>query len=115
MASSMPMGEFSSSETRANTAEMRSSSRTCGDGKDPNNRTQWENPSFDALIKAAGLETDPPKRFGLLRQAEQLFIDEMPSIPIYNYVKHDLVRPWVSGYTEHLQGIHLAKYFRIQP
>ena len=85
------------------------------ESKNPNNRTQWENPSFDALIKAAGLETDPPKRFGLLRQAEQLFIDEMPSIPIYNYVKHDLVRPWVSGYTEHLQGIHLAKYFRIQP
>ena len=59
-------------------------------------------------------EADPDKRLGMLRQAEEIFIADVPAFPIYFYVKHDLVKPWVKGYQPHLQGIHATRYFRIE-
>ncbi len=84
------------------------------EGKNPNNRTQWDNPKFNALIGQSRLDGDAARRLGLLREAEQLFLDEMPALPLYFYVKYDMVKPWLDGYSEHLQGVHLAKYFKIR-
>lgn len=83
------------------------------EGNNPNNRTGWANPEYDKLIAAAREEADPEKRLQLLHQAEAIYVRDMPAMPIYFYVKHDLVKPWLQGYTPHLQGVHPSRFFRI--
>ncbi len=80
----------------------------------PNNRTQWANEEYDRLILAATAETNPEERFELLRQAEEVFLEEMPSIPLYFYRNYDLVKPYLKGYSSHLQDNHLTRYFSIK-
>lgn len=82
-------------------------------GANPQNHTNWSNDRFDDLIEQARREVNSEKRMQLLAEAEQIFIDEVPAMPIYFYVDHDLVKPWVSGHYPHLQDIHPARYFRI--
>ena len=48
-----------------------------------NNYTNWENEEYAGLIEQSRTETDPEKRQEILRQAEQIFMDEMPLAPIY--------------------------------
>lgn len=79
----------------------------------PNNRAGWKNDAYDALIDAARNEADPERRYEILQEAEALFLEEMPAIPLYYYVVQDMVKPWVKGYEPHLRGHHLAKYLRI--
>ena len=84
------------------------------EGNNPNNRTNWADPEFDRLIGEARTEADPDKRLGLLKQAEERYLAELPSFPIYFYVKSDLVKPWLKGYEPHLQGIHATRYFKVE-
>ena len=84
------------------------------EGENPNNRTNWADPTYDKLIDDARNEADPDRRLAMLRQAEELFIREVPAFPIYFYVKTDLVKPWIKGYQPHLQGIHAARFFRVE-
>jgi len=52
-----------------------------------NNRTGWSDLRYDELIAAAAAELDPSKRHDILRQAEQILVDqEMPVCPLYFYV-----------------------------
>jgi oligopeptide transport system substrate-binding protein len=54
-----------------------------GDG---NNDGQFSSPAFDALMERAAAEPDPPRRFALLREAEELLTqEEVPFIPLYQY------------------------------
>jgi oligopeptide transport system substrate-binding protein len=80
----------------------------------PNNVTGWKSKEFDQLIGTARMEIDPVKRMDELKQAESLFLKEMPAMPIYFYVKQDLVKPWLKGYEPHLQGLHPSRYFHIE-
>ncbi|ATF15129.1 peptide ABC transporter substrate-binding protein [Brevibacillus brevis X23] len=61
-----------------------------------NNDTRWENPKFKELLNQSATESDPEKRKVILREAEQIMMDEMPIMPIYFYthtwVKNDKVK-----------------------
>jgi oligopeptide transport system substrate-binding protein len=70
------------------------------------NMTGWGNKEYDELIAAAGRETDKPKRMALLQQAEVIFLDEMPIIPMYFYVSKNLVKPHVKGFCNDVQDLH---------
>ncbi|WP_368985583.1 peptide ABC transporter substrate-binding protein [Caldifermentibacillus hisashii] len=50
-----------------------------------NNDTRWENPEFKQLLINSQQEKDSETRLDMLKQAEQIFIDEMPVAPIYFY------------------------------
>ncbi|MFB4475227.1 peptide ABC transporter substrate-binding protein, partial [Oceanobacillus caeni] len=50
-----------------------------------NNYTNWENEDYAKLLKESRAETDEAARRDILRQAEQIFMDEMPIAPIYFY------------------------------
>lgn len=50
-----------------------------------NNDSGFSNAEYDALISEAKVETDTKKREELLRQAEDILMDEMPVIPVYFY------------------------------
>jgi ABC-type oligopeptide transport system substrate-binding subunit len=79
---------------------------TSGDG---NNRTGWSSARYDALVRAAGSESDPARRLDLLSQAEGVLLDELPVLPIYHYVSSDLVKPYVRGISPTLLDFHPLK------
>ena len=61
-----------------------------------NNDTGWENPKYIELIDKASASANPEERSKYLEQAEQLFLDEMPVIPLYyitlSYIKKNYVQ-----------------------
>ena len=66
-----------------------------------NNNTGWENEEFQKLLDQSQTETDPEKRLGLLKQAEEIIVNEMPIIPIYFYTNN-----WVQA--ENLKDVHVS-------
>ncbi len=53
-----------------------------GDGQ---NRAGYTNAEYDNLIAAAKTEADATKRFDLMHKAEDIFMNDMPVMPIYEY------------------------------
>lgn len=70
------------------------------------NSTHWEHPNYCALLDAADREIDLEKRAELLRQAEQLVLEELPLVPLYvttyKYVVSDRVRDVFIGELGHI-------------
>ncbi|KPV59650.1 hypothetical protein QJ48_10035 [Paenibacillus sp. A3] len=60
-------------------------------GGSPNNQTKWVNPKYDEHLTQGKTEQDENQRFEILHQAEDLFMQDLPVIPIYfaskNYLK----------------------------
>lgn len=73
-----------------------------GDG---NNNTGWHQPRYDELMAQSCLEADPVKRMAMLREAEELLLDELPILPIYWYVHSYMLKPsvknWLPSLLEH--------------
>lgn len=72
------------------------------DKKGGNNDTNWEHPEYKQLLIDSQKESDPEKRLAMLKEAEAIFMDEMPVAPIYFYtnswvVKENLKDVMVSG------------------
>ena len=84
------------------------------ESRNPNNQSGYARPEYDRLIDRVRHEPDVTQRFGLLRQAEEMFLTDMPGLPLYFYVKFDLVQPWVKGFSPHLQDVHPSRYFRVE-
>lgn len=66
-------------------------------GDSPNNRTEWRNEKYDSLMDQAKAEQDPAKHFDLLRQAEDVLMDELPFVPVYHYTNTYLTSPNFEG------------------
>lgn len=49
-----------------------------------NNDTQWHNERYTSLLKEAQTSVDLAKRKQLLKEAEEIFLDEMPVIPFFH-------------------------------
>jgi oligopeptide transport system substrate-binding protein len=58
------------------------------DAKGGNNDTGWENPEFKELLAKSATEADADARQQLLKDAEAIFMDEMPVAPIYFYTNN---------------------------
>ena len=71
-----------------------------------NNNTGWGNAEYDQLIADSGDVSDPAKRLAMLHRAERILMDELPIMPIYNYVSGNLVRKSVRGFYNNLQDAH---------
>lgn len=79
------------------------------------NDSAWETPAYDALLNAAALETDPPKRFAILAKAEAMLNTEFPIIPLYHYVNTGLISDRVSGLTVNARMMIRWKEVDVQP
>jgi oligopeptide transport system substrate-binding protein len=64
----------------------------------PDNRPGYCNPEYERLMGLADAEADRGKRLAIIRQAEQLMVDETPIIPLGVYTQHHLIKPYVRGY-----------------
>lgn len=74
-----------------------------GDG---NNNTGWSNDAYDTLLEKSRQEPDAAKRRAHLEAAEKLLIDEVPIIPLYFYVSHNMVKETVKGWHSNILDIH---------
>ncbi len=61
------------------------------------NETRWENVAYTQLLSASDQEHDATARKALLRDAEQILMEEMPIIPVYHPTYLYLSNPAVSG------------------
>jgi oligopeptide transport system substrate-binding protein len=63
-----------------------------------NNDPAYSNPVYDKLIKDAKAEPDKAKKFALMRQAEDLLMEDMPVGPLYWRYRNYAVREYVKGF-----------------
>ena len=71
-----------------------------------NNDTGFSNARYDELIAAAKVEKDSAKRFEMLREAEDILMDEMPILPIYYYTT-------VTAMNEKVKGVQISTLGKI--
>lgn len=85
---------------------------TTGNG---NNMTGWSRPEFDALIAKSRTIRDSDERFAVLREAESLFLEDLPAIPLYVYVRNYMVSPTVTGWDRKLLDSRPWKHIGLRP
>ncbi len=74
------------------------------------NRTTWSNADYDKLITDIKNETDENKRWELLKQADELLMQDMPVFPLYYYNQSTLEKPGITGILRHPVGYLDLKY-----
>lgn len=79
-----------------------------------NNMTGWENPKYKDLMAKATKEIDEAKRIQLLQKAEQVFMAEYPSAPIYDYTNLYVEKDYVKGMAPDLLGNINLKNVKIE-
>jgi oligopeptide transport system substrate-binding protein len=84
---------------------------TTGNG---NNNTNWGNPKFDALIEQAARTGDPARRFEILHEAEDLFLTELPVVPLYWYTNAYLLQPSVQNWNPLALDNHNYKFIDLK-
>src|SRR6476659_1930673 len=70
-----------------------------------NNNGHWSDPDFDRLTDQADVERDSIKSLQLYNQAEQIAIDKVGWLPLYNTRGSILMRPTVKGLVYTAQGL----------
>jgi len=80
-----------------------------------NNNTGWENPGFVKLLQESFQEADGARRFGLLREAEQILMDEAPILPIAWQSRNYLLHPSVEGWHPLLLSNNPYQFLRLVP
>lgn len=78
------------------------------------NNTSFDNPRFNELLSQAASEGDSTKRLALLAEAETIWADEVPAIPLYWYVSLNMVKPHVSGFFATPQDTHPFQLLRLE-
>ncbi len=62
-----------------------------------NNYSQWTHPTYSELLDEADLSLNADHRMALLKQAEQILMEDMPIAPIYFYKGVYVKKPYVKG------------------
>lgn len=78
-----------------------------------NNYGNYRNPAYDALLDEAAQQTDIARRGAMLRQAEQIAMDDYAWIPIRFLVTRDLVQPYVSGWVSNVRNINRTRWLSV--
>lgn len=78
------------------------------------NYPRWANPEYDALMAKAETTVDLTERANVLRQAEELFLKEVPAIPILYYSSRNLVSSKLKGWEENLDDEHPSRFMSIE-
>ncbi|WP_205319946.1 peptide ABC transporter substrate-binding protein [Notoacmeibacter marinus] len=77
------------------------------------NYAQYDNPKYDALLDKAATEADLTKRAEILRQAEAMFVRDMPFIPLLYYSSLSVVSPKLQGWEDNIQHVHASRFLNI--
>ena len=79
-----------------------------------NNKTGWEDFTYDKLVEEANSTNNQDERYELLKEAERILIENMPIIPLYTYVRAYQLSPDVKGYHPHILDHHHPKYIYLE-
>ncbi|GAB4352718.1 MAG: peptide ABC transporter substrate-binding protein [Oricola sp.] len=77
------------------------------------NYAQYDNPEYDGLLDKAAAETDLVKRAEILREAEGIFMRDMPFIPLLFYSSLSLVSPRLHGWQDNIKHVHATRFLSI--
>lgn len=77
------------------------------------NYGKFSDPEFDALMDEANATLDLQVRAELMRDAEQIIMDQQPSIPTFFGVNQNLVHTNISGWVDNVANIHRTRYLKI--
>ncbi len=78
-----------------------------------NNNGHWSDQQFDKLTDQADIERDANKRMSLYNQAEQIAIDKVGWLPLYNGKGSILMRPSIKGLVFTAQGINVDDWSQV--
>lgn len=78
------------------------------------NYARYENPEYDALMKAAAAEVDLDKRAAILKQAETIFMRDLPFVPLLYYASKNLVSDRLVGWEDNLRDAHPTRYLSLK-
>jgi len=80
-----------------------------------NNYGGYDNPRYDALMEKANMTLDVNVRGELLRQAEQIALDDVAVIPTRFLVTQDIVEPYVKGWVPNVRDFNRSRWLWIDP
>jgi oligopeptide transport system substrate-binding protein len=79
-----------------------------------NNKTNWSNAEYDALLQSALAAKTEEERYGYYQKMDAILVDELPVIPIYYYTNPRAVSPKVKGFEPTLLDQHPYKYVYLE-
>ncbi len=77
------------------------------------NYARYNNPDYDALMDQAADTVDLDERAAILKQAEELFMQDLPFIPLMYYGSMSMVSPQLQGWEDNLQNVHATRWMSI--
>jgi oligopeptide transport system substrate-binding protein len=77
------------------------------------NNPGYDNPRYDELVKGGAFETDLAVREGMLEEAERIFLEDSPLIPIYFYTTQHMVKPTVGGWIDNIKDVHPSRFLSV--
>jgi oligopeptide transport system substrate-binding protein len=79
----------------------------------PQNYPGYSNPEYDRLMESSTQERDAVARAGMMRQAEQLMLNDCPVIPVGFGTSKNLIDPRIRGFEGNLEDIHRIRWLTI--
>ena len=77
------------------------------------NYARYNNPEYDALMDEAAATIDLKERARILHQAEELFMRDLPFIPLLHYASTNLVSNALAGWEDNVQNVHPTRYMSL--
>ena len=74
----------------------------------------YSNPRFDALLGRAQAEIDLKMRGQMMKQAEQMALDDYAWAPIYFMVTRDIVQPYVKGWIPNIKDFNRTRWLAVE-
>ena len=74
----------------------------------------WSNAQYDELMRQERMEPDATKRAAIMRQAEQILLDDYGVAPTRLRFIPYLVKPYVKGWAGNIRGVHRSRWMSIE-
>ncbi|MEE8226422.1 MAG: peptide ABC transporter substrate-binding protein [Kiloniellales bacterium] len=78
------------------------------------NYANYANPEYDALMDRAAAESDLDVRARLLLEVEQIFMRDLPFIPLMYYGSLSLVSDRLEGWEDNIQNVHASRWMSVK-
>ncbi|MCB1493067.1 MAG: peptide ABC transporter substrate-binding protein [Rhodobiaceae bacterium] len=77
------------------------------------NYANYSNPEYDDLMKKAAATVDLEERAAILKQAETIFMRDLPFLPLLYYGSLSLVSDKLKGWEDNIQNVHASRWMEI--
>ena len=77
------------------------------------NYANYDNPEYDSLMDQAAQTTDMDERAQILQRAEEIFMRDLPFIPLLYYSSRSLVSPELQGWEDNIQNVHPTRFLSL--